>query len=778
MHWFKKHPEFLRAESQALSSDSNYLQIHQCRNNLFLSHGNIILRLEKVKKHPILIVYTDATPFQLPIIFPLVSELDRAEVEELASLSLAHLASRIISKVKFFYDLRHQNASGNLCILEWDNLEDGTKYYGATTILKRIRDWCAGLHTGKFPPDNQEVEYCAHFKNVDRENHFLYPEDFLSEQLTGGTFYAARVDNAEKREGGTYMGCLIEGFTNVGIMAENSRCLFPHIVHEKLQTSADFLTESSIVRSLTEKGKLLFGLWFHVGSTLGPFKGFEDLIKLIGNGDFDQGVSAFVKNGPKYFALAPDKFVIGVRYPNRKGKLEFQTYFVYKKENAQPIILDSDPQKKMLSVLQRYETVAAIQGEKFSEETFHLRNSNRAIREKLKNETLNIFGVGSLGSEMADCFAKAGIGHISLFDDQSLSASNPVRHLAGLNFVGASKTRSVAFLLRNQNPFVTVSNTEVNLYTPDVPFYLRKKSITVSSLADDNLEAFLNEQAVIADNTIFYVRALRGGKVARIFRVIPGKDACFQCLNLYRQEGKDFISIPQDHDLPTLFNECNNPVRPGSAADLKLISAFASRIIIDSLQTGMTKENHWIWSSEAIDGTPINEANKLYFQHFQPHSGCIYCNHDRKISVSIDKGALLQMQQLVSEKAGIETGGVLAGTLDDMGNIIITHASGPGPKAIHKQTEFNKDIEFCQKFLDDLYISSDHKTIYVGEWHSHPCEDNTPSGIDIKSLTEISLQKEYLTTAPAMFIFSNAGAPSCTVHPAGKRHYFVNPQII
>ena len=92
-------------------------------------------------------------------------------------------------------------------------------------------------------------------------------------------------------------------------------------------------------------------------------------------------------------------------------------------------------------------------------------------------------------------------------------------------------------------------------------------------------------------------------------------------------------------------------------------------------------------------------------------------------------------------------------------------------KQFNQDLDFEKDIQFCQKFLDELYIKTSNRIIYVGEWHSHPSSNNDPSGTDLKSLTEISYQKEYLTEKPIMIIFSKDGAPSCTVHPYGKLYY-------
>lgn len=70
IHWFKRHPKHLAAESTALSNDNNYKELYQVRDNLFISHGNIIVRLDKIYYFPILIVsrsYTVCSAFDLSI---------------------------------------------------------------------------------------------------------------------------------------------------------------------------------------------------------------------------------------------------------------------------------------------------------------------------------------------------------------------------------------------------------------------------------------------------------------------------------------------------------------------------------------------------------------------------------------------------------------------------------------------------------------------------------------------------------------------------------------
>lgn len=785
LQWYKKHRQFLVDESTALTNDpnKNYKEVYQCRSNLFVSHGNIIVRLNEIQKFPILIVYTEATPYRLPAIFPLNKTLTNEQVDEIAALSFSEAHSKILEHVKFYYQLRHQNSSGELCTLERDSLDDGSSIYSITDILQRTRDWYAAHTTGNFPPDSEEVDFCSHFNLINKEIKFFYPEHFLNAQFTEGDCYAT-IYNFQPagryvpHDKYLYLGAFLDGIGKSGLYEQVNINLERHFHHETIKDSISLYANPAIVNTLIKDKKLLKAQWFQLDKEPNPFLTFKELITIIGNDDYDIGVKRIISRCREVIEPLPGSFMVAIRFPNRKGKNEFQLFKILKSANPPEIIIQTDADQKIISRLSQYEKVEAIEGEKLTEETYHQRNSKRADYNILKDATVNIFGVGAVGSEIADCMAKAGTGNIVLFDNQVMKAHNPVRHLGNLEQIGEGKVYAVGEILLRHNPFIHIWPVPLNLYDFEISQnYFLDNSITISSVADDNVEAFINQQLVIANKTAFYVRALRGGKAARIFRVIPGKDACFRCLELYRIDKKEFVEIPDDPAFPVLKNEYNNPIRPASAADLKFISSISARILIDHLQDGESEFNHWIWASEVIDKTPLQIPYHFNRQHIKPHPDCYYCNHDKQVSVTISKNLIDFMQDLISQNSKIETGGVLAGHLDEHGNVVITHVSGPGPNAVKLATKFEKDVVFCQKFLDDIYLQSNKKTVYIGEWHSHPSENNQPSGTDIKSLSNIALQKEYLTENPAMIIFSNTGVPSCTMHPAGKRFYFTKLNV-
>lgn len=80
-----------------------------------------------------------------------------------------------------------------------------------------------------------------------------------------------------------------------------------------------------------------------------------------------------------------------------------------------------------------------------------------------------------------------------------------------------------------------------------------------------------------------------------------------------------------------------------------------------------------------------------------------------------------------------ESGGILLGQVTDKG-IYILKASTPNKfdKASRYGFECNKDG--AQIIMDYEFVNSAKKTIYLGEWHTHPESIPTPSETDLKMI--------------------------------------------
>ena len=116
------------------------------------------------------------------------------------------------------------------------------------------------------------------------------------------------------------------------------------------------------------------------------------------------------------------------------------------------------------------------------------------------------------------------------------------------------------------------------------------------------------------------------------------------------------------------------------------------------------------------------------------------------MTIYISKDALKFINNEVQISRNIETGGILLGAILRTEDILITHAIGPGPKAIKKHNEFQKDYDYSVKMLNLLYRK--YSVDFLGEWHKHPNNCIEYSSKDYASMVKISR----INTRPCFFI--------------------------
>lgn len=104
------------------------------------------------------------------------------------------------------------------------------------------------------------------------------------------------------------------------------------------------------------------------------------------------------------------------------------------------------------------------------------------------------------------------------------------------------------------------------------------------------------------------------------------------------------------------------------------------------------------------------------------------------VYVSLD--ALNSISKEVEISKNTETGGILLGKLLQNGDVLITHAIGPGPNSIRKQYEFRKDFDYSVRMLEILY--SRYSVDFLGDWHKHPTGCVNYSNRDHKSMIRIA----------------------------------------
>ena len=776
MSWFSRHTTWLYSETEDLSNSSIYRERFQFIDKTLISSGDIIVHKEKTTYHPILIVYPDATPYIPPTIYTLKTSLDEETARQLSTLPANEIGDKIKDKVTFF-ERRHQNMDGSICFLEAGDLHsESAEAYPVREILKRIRTWLAG----RIPKDSPEIELFSHFRQRTNELQYLLPDLFFDTEIVKGRYFASLSAVILNIPPKTYIGTAIMGESKGGI------AILPKVyTNEGLILFAPtpdlgkLLIEGKTgeIANEKDKGSLIEGNWWDIEQEPEPFSTINALAAYIGKNDENKGIKELLKSLNGQLRKLENTIHIGLRFPGRNREKDWQMLQLRRKGRPPLVKDDMEELKERLSDY----TIEAVYQEYLTEEYFHLRNKGRADRSILKKAHLSIIGCGALGSETADALSKAGVGKLILVDKEIMRAHNAVRHCLGINRAGFPKTFAMGESVYLHNPFVKVELSGSNILISKLDSYLPEGVIGISTIADDNVEAYLNEEAVNEGRTVFYCRGLRGGKAARIYRVMPHKDACKTCLSLYRQDrNPSFTDIEEDEELPAITNECNNPVRPASAADIKAIAGIFSRIIIDYLQETNAEKNHWIWTTEALGTLKLENPmqGSLSSWNIPPHPRCPTCQEleEKKVSMLRETYEIAKKESSASKH--IETGGILLGYRTSDGKYVITRITGPGPKAVRTATRFEKDTEYCQAEIEKIFIELRDKGLYLGEWHYHATGGNSPSGTDIKSLTEIAAQKNYRIDKPIMIILSPALECAITIHDKSGRCIRLPIQIL
>lgn len=133
--------------------------------------------------------------------------------------------------------------------------------------------------------------------------------------------------------------------------------------------------------------------------------------------------------------------------------------------------------------------------------------------------------------------------------------------------------------------------------------------------------------------------------------------------------------------------------------------------------------------------------------------------------IYISRDAFAFIISEVKKAKNIETGGILLGVILKSKDVLITHAIGPGPKAIKRSSIFQKDYEYSLKMLNILYKK--YSVDFLGDWHKHPNNCIEYSKRDYLSMINISK----INSRPCFFIIVGN---NITEDDGGIKIYSVN----
>lgn len=98
-----------------------------------------------------------------------------------------------------------------------------------------------------------------------------------------------------------------------------------------------------------------------------------------------------------------------------------------------------------------------------------------------------------------------------------------------------------------------------------------------------------------------------------------------------------------------------------------------------------------------------------------------------------------------------ETGGPLFG-YDNHGELVITRAYPPGPRAFHAPWLYRPDRDSVQAAIDDVYEATVGRERWVGSWHTHPLGRALPSVVDRHTAGRVAAEDLVACPEPVMLI--------------------------
>jgi molybdopterin/thiamine biosynthesis adenylyltransferase len=239
--------------------------------------------------------------------------------------------------------------------------------------------------------------------------------------------------------------------------------------------------------------------------------------------------------------------------------------------------------------------------------------------EALREAHAVIIGCGSLGGEVARQLARAGVGHFTLFDGETMEVANVCRQIGGLPAIGQPMVMAVAREILSTNPLAQVHAVPAAITwdyalmqraTQHVlaPLLADPKTLFIITTATADLERGLNLLCVEARRPAVYASVLGRAEYGRVFRVLPGETPCYDCI------AQTHAEAPGNHWIWTGEAAPGQPAYrqagiPGLGMDIQQVALLAARLslqtfrrIAPQLDYPDAHADHFVWSNHGGEG--------------------------------------------------------------------------------------------------------------------------------------------------------------------------------
>ncbi len=152
-----------------------------------------------------------------------------------------------------------------------------------------------------------------------------------------------------------------------------------------------------------------------------------------------------------------------------------------------------------------------------------------AGQQRLKQAKVALIGLGGLGSAVALYLAAAGVGHLGLFDFDTVDLTNLQRQvLYGTAVLGTPKALAAQHRLADLNPQITLTPHTTRLSAANALDLLRPYDIIVDASDNFPTRYLVNDAAVLLGKPNIYASIFRFEGQVTVFA--PPHGPCYRCL--------------------------------------------------------------------------------------------------------------------------------------------------------------------------------------------------------------------------------------------------------
>jgi molybdopterin/thiamine biosynthesis adenylyltransferase len=290
-----------------------------------------------------------------------------------------------------------------------------------------------------------------------------------------------------------------------------------------------------------------------------------------------------------------------------------------------------------------------------------------AGRKRLADARVALVGLGSLGSAVAMHLARSGVSQFHLFDPDRLEPENITRHTGDLSALYLPKVSIVEALILRRNPRAQVQSHASSPLWDGSGAAQRQfqeildhpASLVVVTTADDQVERAINQMAVMAHAPAVYGSVVGAAEHGRIFRVIPGQTACYQCiLDAQASEPDRFPSLREARgtERPGV-HPYRQPGIPGLGIDVEQVALMTARLALQTLALRLSADigypaahgHHFLWTARG--GWAFDHPQQVRVEPYARRASCAVCGAGSQTSPDRDSLAaeLTQLVQHLSD---------------------------------------------------------------------------------------------------------------------------------